>query len=224
MQSSAIVQDIWTSPEEQLMRMHELSLERGWGLPDAWFSKAERSIPAWPEATLVPVTLVPYLPNEALATGKRKKPMTGAVRTFHELWDAASSVHAGRWLWESFKNTTPSKVMLLPGIRHMPGLRWEIINLGGQRNERPAEVRHPERSPHAGILAAAMLHPEWVRHMDGEVIPYVWLPGYVVSVPRERPKQSTPFLRFDGKEGEIELSCSQSSHHDADLAVPSFIS
>ena len=69
----------------------------------------------------------------------------------------------------------------IPPRRDRPTLRWEVIDLGCQRNKKPVDVRSPEKSPHAGILASAMLHPEWVKAMDGGRVPCVWIPGYEID-------------------------------------------
>ena len=84
-------------------------------------------------------------------------------------------------------------------------------------------VRVPEKSPHAGILAAAALHPQWVKSMDGDKVPYVWIPGYEVNVPGENPWGRAPRLNFSCGDCEIELYCICCGDYDSGWAVPSFV-
>jgi hypothetical protein len=203
-------------PEAQIARVRELNLERGWGLGDACFLEAERSIPKWPEDKLVVVTLVPYLNDD-------KDGRQGVERTFHELWKVAASQQHASWRWSGYDKAGPDRLRLLQGIEHKPGLRWEVIDLGRWRGEKPCDVRHPDTSPHAGILASAMLHHEWVKVMDGENVPYVWLPGYEVNVSDEDPWAHVPVLYFDRDDRRIELHCDWYGNHCSRWAVPSLV-
>ncbi len=211
-----LVHGLFTKPEDQIKRVRELRLERGWGIPDAWLMEAEKSVPKWPDDRLVAVTLVPYL-------GDEKDGPKGVERTFQELWAAAAKAQEKSWRWDGYDKAGPERLRLLQGVEHKPGLRWEVIDLGSNRGKKPVDVRHPERSPNAGILASAALHPEWVRAMDGESVPYVWAPGYEVNVSGEDPWQGVPSLSFlrDGRE--FELGESWCDFTRSGWAVPSFV-
>ncbi len=87
--------------------------------------------------------------------------MTGVERTFNECWDVALIQHPKSWRCSSTYHKTDSNVLrLYKGIEHNPGLHWEVVDLGCNQGKKQVDVRSPEKSPHAGILAAAMLHPE----------------------------------------------------------------
>lgn len=211
---------LFTSTEKQLARVRELNLERGWGIPDEAFAEAEKSVPAWPEEKLVAVVLVPYL------TDKKEGDeivTTGLERTFHELWEVVASQQHAKWRWDGFDKAGPERLRLLKGIEHKPGLRWEVIDLGCNRNKRPMDVRNPEKSPHAGILASAMHHPEWIKSMDGENVPYVWAPGYEVSVSGGRPWQYVPSVGFYRDDREIRLRYDWCDYDYSSWAVPSLV-
>ena len=211
-----LVHGLFVKPEAQIARVRELNLERGWGLIDACFLEAERSIPKWPEDKLVVVTLVPYLDDE-------KKGRKGVERTFHELWEVAASAQHAKWRWDGYDKAGPELLRLLKGIEHKPGLRWEVIDLGCQRNEKPMDVRNPEKSPHAGILATAMLHPEWIKAMDGENVPYVWAPGYEVNVSHGNPWRGVPYVHFSRDDREIKLNYVWFGSYSSSWAVPSLV-
>ena len=211
-----LVHGLFVKPEAQIVRINELRQERDWGIPDAWLTEAEKSVPKWPEDKLVVVTLVPYLDDE-------KKGRKGVERTFHELWDGAAKQQHANWRWDGYDKAGPDKLRLLKGIEHKPGLRWEVIDMGCQCNLKPMDVRNPEKSPHAGVLASAMLHPEWIKSMDGENVPYVWAPGYEVNVSGEHPWQDVPYVYFLRDDRKVGLRCGWCGRYGSDWAVPSFV-
>ena len=210
--------EYFTPIPAQLARVCELNSERGWGFTEEDFAQAEQSVPEWPNRELVAVTLVPYLPD---ANG-----MGGIERTFQELWKVASSLQHKSWRWDGYDKAGPDTLRLLKGIKHpaqsKPVLRWEVIDLGCNRNCKSIDVRSPESSPHAGILASAMLHPEWVKAMDGDNVPYVWAPGYEVNVSDEDPWQRLPFLYFDHGYREVRLGFNWHDYCVSRWSVPSF--
>ncbi len=197
-----LIHGLFTPVEAQLTRVCELNIERGWGFTDEDFEVAEQSVPEWPDGKLVAVVLVPYLPD---GNG-----MGGVERTFEELWQVAATAQEEGWRWDDgYGKAGLDRLRLLKGIEHpakdKPVLRWEVIDLGCNRNRRPVDVRDPKTSPHAGILASAMLHPEWVKAMDGDKVPYVWAPGYEVSARNYYPWQSVPSLYFHRSARRLEL-------------------
>lgn len=212
-----LVHGLFIPPDKQIARVRELRNERGWDFPDAYLAEAEKSIPTWPDDDrLVVVTLVPYLDDER--NGRK-----GVERTFCELWAVTAKEQNGSWRWDGYDKAGPNRLQLLQGIEHRPGLRWEVIDLGCQRDRKPMDVRHPKKSPHAGILATAALHPEWVKAMDGENVPYVWIPGYEVNVSDGKPWRSVPHLHFSRVTREVRLYYYWYDYRHYSLwAVPSF--
>ncbi|MFZ6015672.1 MAG: hypothetical protein ACOYUZ_04955 [Patescibacteria group bacterium] len=214
-----LIHGLFTPVEAQLTRVRELNAERGWGFTDEDFAEAERSVPPWPDGKLVAVTLVPYLPD---ADG-----MGGVERTFQEIWKAAAVAQEKSWRWDGYDKAGPDRLRLLKGIDHpakdQPVLRWEVIDLGCNRNRKPVDVRDSKTSPHAGIIASAMLHPEWVKAMDGDKVPYVWAPGYEVNVSGENQWQHVPGLGFLRSVRKIGLDCSWYDGCSSDWAAASLV-
>lgn len=192
----SLIHGLFSPIQNQILRVRELNFLFDWGIPDEAFSEVEHSVPKWPESRLVVVTLVPYLPaNDKM----------GAVgRTFQGLWKAAIIAQSANQRWEGYEKADQDSLRLLKGIEHpateRPVLRWEVIDLGCNcsHNRKLSDVRSPATSPHAGILAAAALHPQWIRSMDGKNVPHVWLPGYQISVssPGASPWAGVPLLAF----------------------------
>lgn len=62
-------------------------------------------------------------------------------------------------------------------------VRWKKIDLGSCREESPMalQAQNPDRCPGLGILWLASTSPDWVTGMGKNEIPYVWLPGILVS-------------------------------------------
>lgn len=164
--------------------------------------------------------LVPYLPDQTsteccLIT-------SGIERTFDELWSVLTSRR------KTFRDNLwneKARLHLLDNAQHEPGLRWEIIDLGCRRGSRPRDIRHPAhpaKSPHAGILAAAVLHTDWITAMDGKTVPHVCFPGYQLSV-FGYVEPPVPNLGRDPRTGEIMLSYGRHDAGDPAWAVPEFI-
>lgn len=223
-----LVHGLFVKPESQITRVRAWNHEFGWDIPDEAFATAEKSVPAWPEQQLVAVVLVPYLGDKSNYLGdKSNKNGTvtcGIERTFHELWACAKSEQDANWRWDGYDKAGSDGLRLLKGLEHKIGLRWEVIDLGCQRNTKPCDVRSSKPSPNAGILAAAALHPQWVKRMDGDKVPYVWLPGYKVRIPGEEPWADVPYLYFGRDDREIKLYSGWSGHYfGSGWAVPSFV-
>ncbi|MCR4256687.1 MAG: hypothetical protein NUW08_03205 [Candidatus Uhrbacteria bacterium] len=214
-----LVHGLFTTTEKQVARVREWNKEFGWGIPDVELAEAEKSVPAWPEEKLVAVVLVPYLADKA---SEDETVTSGLERTFHELWMRAKAEQDADWRWDGYDKADSNRLRLLSGIEHKVGLRWEVIDLGSQRNKKPMDVRSSKSSPNAGILAAAALHPNWVKSTDGDKVPYVWIPGYEVQVPGGRPWADVPGLGFGRGNHGIQLDYDWCGCCDSRWAVPSF--
>jgi hypothetical protein len=218
-----LVHGLFLLPTKQLARVREWNKEFGWGISDEAFAEAEKFVPAWPEEKLVAVVLVPYLADKKEQKGEDEIVVTtGLERTFHELWMRVKSEQDMSWCWDGYDKAGSDRLRLHKGIEHTVGLRWEVIDLGCNRNKMPMDVRNSKLSPSAGILAAAALHPQWVKSMDGDKVPYVWIPGYEVQVPDGKPWASAPRLDFDRGARGVQLAYGWSSLCGSEWAVPSF--
>ncbi len=123
--------------------------------------------------------------------------------------------------WEGYNDLLTKKdvIRLLPGIEHpRKCLRWEIVDLGANRGKKPCDVRN-ENSPHAAVLAAAGFHTNWSTSMDGDKIPYVFMPGYQVTVPSGDSWQYVPHIWFHQHDRRLRIGCSWDGYCNQGWAV-----
>jgi len=125
-------------------------------------------------------------------------------RTFEELWLVAAIQQAKRCRFGRLKSDA-GRLRLRSGITHRPGLRWEVISLGANLGEVPADVP-TDMVAHAGVLAAAAHFPKWVQSMDGNAVPYVWMAGYQSSDHLHEPWRAVPYLMGGGSRSEVYLN------------------
>ena len=204
--------ELFVSLEDQIANVRRWNTERNWGFTDADFDAVDLS-PSEHSGLVVDVIAV-YLPDQ----GKT----SGIPRTFEELWDIASSIQPGKWRYESLKSDK-KHLRLLDGIEHTPGIRRVTIDLGAnwdtQDGIRPMDVRGKD-SVHAEALAAAAHFPNWVQAMDGERVPYVWMPGYQVTIPGYEAWRCLPYLDWDSVGREVELYADWDVFRDCRWACP----
>jgi hypothetical protein len=201
-------------PAVQIEMIRFFNHARRWEISERVFDQIEGCIPDWPNEPMAAVVLVPYLPE--------KRGVRGHLRTFYELWNIAADRQEKSLKWDGFDLAATNPLRLIDGIRHTPGLRWEIIQLAENRNQRATDVRTPQFTPHAGILAAAALHPQWVRAINGEDVPHVLLSGYEVTVRKTASWGHAPMLSYQIHEGAIELEPVETHRHSYSCAVPTF--
>jgi len=168
---------LFVSSEQQLENVRRWNDEHKLGFTDEDFARL--GLPPVSGDGFVQPVLVMYLPNEK----EDKKGKTKENPTFELWWKIIVAQQPGEHRWSGVKSDS-DHLKLLEGIEH-PGkcLRWEVIDLAANRNKKPKDVRSPQTSPHAGILAAAAHFPKWVQAMDGETVPYVSIGGYELNVP-----------------------------------------
>jgi hypothetical protein len=214
MSKSSLIHDLFTSAADQLARVRRLNADRGWGFTDGDFECLDPA-PAWPlsnQDRLVAVVLEVVL---ASPTGQ-----ADILHTVDELWELAAEQQEHFWRYEELKSD-PKHLAFFDGIKAKPGLRWVVIDLGANRGTAPASVRSPN-SPHVAILMAAMLHPEWVRAMDGENVPFVWIAGLKANVPWRGEWNSVPYLYFCKSEREVYFRTDRSDRRELLYAIPAF--
>lgn len=226
-QAFTLVHGLFVPCDTQIARVRELNVERDWGISDEAFATAAESVPAWPEEKLIAVVLVPYLADEK--DDKGEIILSGVERTFHDLWAVAASEQDASWRWDGYDNAGPERLRLMDGVTHpvlregQGCLRWETIDLDYYRDYQLVDVRKPRFFPHAGILAAAAFHPEWVKAMDGVNVPYVFAPGYEVSVDDAYPWQYVPHMHFHAHTRKILLDYSSYEGRFEGWAIPFFV-
>ncbi len=160
----------YMSPADQLLMMRKLREERPWTykwrLTEADFRQAEASMPkggdfGLPETAVI--QLVPYLDGNDTLDPVR--------RTFRDLWSLARS-NFPEYHCDVLVDCdgTFDGLTLMPGLRHRPGLRWEIIDLEANLLGSPLAVRNIKDSPHAGVLAIAAFQPEVLKAVRHAVV------------------------------------------------------
>lgn len=173
--SNGLIHGRFARPETQVAWVKCWNKKRNWGFTDGEFNQLGEP-PVWPmDNPLAAVILTPYLND--------------VCQTYDELWQVGttqqpSSFHRPLWSEEEEYGEWAA-LELMPGLTHTRKLVWEVVDLGyGVTSETATYgyLKRPTNPAHAAILAAAALHPEWVRQMREEVgeagVPFVALAGY----------------------------------------------
>lgn len=206
---------LFVSPEQQRENVRRWNEEYNLDFTEADFEKL--GLPPTTGYGFVQWVLVPYLDD--LKTKERT--IGGIERTFEVLWQIVVAQQPDTYRWFAVQ-LDPKHLRCLEGITH-PGkcLQWERIDLAANRNKQPKDVRGPKTSPHAGILAAVAHFPKWVQAMDGEMVPYVWLPGYELNNPNYGEWMFVPNLRWVGGPRQVVFRAGFAGEHSDLWAVPS---
>lgn len=212
---SGLIPEMYVSPKVQLANVCNWNHVQGWGFTEEDIQRAEAALESftWPNDRLTALVLVPYLDT--------------VQRTFEELWAAALPPQP-RNLRKAVIKSDAEHLRLLEGIEHVPGLRWEVIHLGANQVDLKWETRmgvSPEEarntnSAHAGVLAAAGHFPKWVQAMDGVKVPYVFLPGYQMTILGHEAWSQVPFLYWDRSGQIIQLDVDWSNTQHQYWATP----
>jgi hypothetical protein len=159
---------------ENVRRWNEI---RNWGFTESDFANLPAP-PPYPDNKFGTVVLVPYLETP--------------LKTYQELMWAMKYEH---WLCDERGFCLLWDMLVVCGIPHEPGLKWEVIDMAGgvewkEKNEvgfkgHPIKLPPPELMPHAGVLAEMAHSPYWARSLYSFVgVPGVWVPGYM-RIPKE---------------------------------------
>jgi len=197
---------VFSSLDEQLERVRRWNHPRRWGFTKKDFDAVDVTEVEHRHPLVRDVVAV-YLPGSSR--------MDGVRRTCHELWSLVARDHPTSYAWDDGKSWT-KPVRLLDSIQHRPGVRRVTLDLAAHwhrlRGMRPANVRGLD-SAHAEVLAAAAHFPFWVRAMDGQEVPYVFLAGYEVTIPEYEAWRHVPCLSWFRPENRVSLTA-----HWADLS------
>lgn len=189
----------------QLKLVKRLSLECTWGFTEADFAQLGPA-PAWPTDSKLAVVIL----DVSLAD---------VATTFDTAWNLAKSVQPNQWRWGRLLSDS-DHLRLLAGKTHQRGLRWRIVDLGANTNRKPIDVRSAATSPDSAILWMALYSPKWIWAQNGSTVPYVWLPGYEVSIPGYEPWTFVPDLNWDRDGRRIRLDACDAVGYDGSCAVP----
>ncbi|MEP7205190.1 MAG: hypothetical protein ABI716_03290 [Candidatus Saccharibacteria bacterium] len=79
----------------------------------------------------------------------------------------------------------PLFMKLVPGIRHLPGIKWVAFDPVAHRDKSPGWLRQkPARVvtlAHAEVLMAMALFPDWIATWNGQDSPYPVMSGYMFN-------------------------------------------
>ena len=174
----SLVKGLFTPTHIKLENVRRWNEQRNWGFTEADFANLPAP-PSYPKNQFGTVVLVPYLETP--------------LKTYQELVAIMRYEH-----WESDGGAFSLMFDRLEvcGAPHEPGLRWEVIDMGGGRNWHkqtgtnfqgyPLVFPPPELMPHAGVLAEIAHSPYWARSLYSyNGVPGVWIPGYM-TIPNEK--------------------------------------
>ncbi|MDZ4243821.1 MAG: hypothetical protein U1C57_01815 [Candidatus Doudnabacteria bacterium] len=205
-----LISGMFIPADKQLGLVRERNVERRWGFTEEDFTKLGPA-PVWPSGKISAVILEVSLDT--------------IEKTLEEAWLFAHSAQVDNWRWEEVKSD-PGHLRLFPGIEHKRGLVWRVVDLAANWDKkdgiRPKDVRNTEKSPHSAVLWAASYFPKWIQAMDGTIVPYVWIPGYELSVSGYKPWSSVPDLRFSRGYRRIRLDAHDYGPRNGSYAVPEF--
>jgi hypothetical protein len=208
---------------EQLANVRRWNEDREWGFDPAMLDSIDLTPRDHPDPLVVDMIAV-YL--DGIYRGDELGYLDGVRRTCHEMWSVAAERQLNTWSWDWIRDayqSQPKPVRLLPGIAHRPGVRRVTIDLGANwypgRHIRCRNVRGTD-SAHAEILAAAAHFPRWARAMDGRSVPFVWLGGYQVTLPRDATDSRLLGLAWVTYRETLSLSVNWADHALSGWACP----
>jgi len=122
-------------------------------------------------------------------------------------WDGKYS----EWGEAYAQDVDDNRVKLIPGARaFVPDeLVLHIVDFGANWNRRDGVVMEEVQRTQAGKLAvfdalfAASQHPEWMRQMDGEKIPYALMAALLLNVPGGDSWRISPYVWRYGVKAEL---------------------
>ncbi len=170
----ARIRTLFCRPREQLeavRRLNSMGYWGNWSFSARHFERAAQEMPVWtPMARLVAPVLVPRF----APPGKLLTPLWGAIRTHHTVssrlkgWSDPLGAYSTDPDPDAFE----------------PYLSWEWIDFEAGRGSDILRESNPELPGtlcDASLLAAAIIHPNWLRAMDAECVPFVYLGAYRVT-------------------------------------------
>lgn len=199
-----LIHDLFVSPLQQLEMIKRLNHERDWGFTEKDFVSLGEA-PDWPAGRLSVVILDVSL--------------NSVQETFETAWELVKTTQPSSWRWAGLQSDS-DHLRLLSG-KHQRGLQWQVVDLGVNQNRNPEEVRNISTSPSSAILWMAYYSPKWIQSMNGKDIPFVWIPGYEVTIPgTTQDWHDVPSLNRNAGERQIKLNAYSDYNRDGNWAVP----
>ncbi len=215
------------APDLQALDLRVANLRHDLGLGEEEFARLGPP-PPWPEGRLKAVVLVARLPA---CYGK-----SGLERTVEEYWRRLAWPVIGMGgrmaRMPDLRFDADHLVELGAGV-WQPGLSWAVLDLAASWSR--AHAHSPQygslmalsgKARPAGIevLAAAAMHPRWLLAMDGNTVPFTWLPGLLLKIDGVDHKvlPYTPALSLlrQGQDVAVTLTASPSHFGHLSFAVP----
>ncbi|HVX58707.1 MAG TPA: hypothetical protein VG964_03135 [Candidatus Saccharimonadales bacterium] len=219
--------DMFIPPAQQITWMQLMNDRFKWGFTSEQFEQLPAP-PAWPQERLQAVVLVPYF-------NSRKKTFEELRRAIY--YHTRFGLHDPyRVYWEEGVDKESDYVRHVTGTSmRFPGMYWRIVDLGINRGNAPWEAAET-RQPLAGaeVLAAAALFPKWLKAMDGQDVPFVWVGGYKImadlsdfphsdAILDRDPSSYVPLLHFDRLGNCPRIMLNKAGMGDMQVAVPTVI-
>lgn len=157
-QRAHLVHGIWTPASAQLECIEKLNRRLRLGIRPEAFTQAAKHIPNWPDVDHVGLVLVPYLPDVAGRRSGPERTLRALIRALRPILENHPA-HVRPFLDDCFGRG------LMPRPSP-PGLCWEMIDYGHIPDRGTCDQALNADSPepaHAGVLAALLLHPGYVR-------------------------------------------------------------
>lgn len=201
-----LIHGLFATPLQQLEMIKRLNQERGWGFTAEDFSSLGEA-PTWPEDRLSVVILDASL--------------YFVQETFETAWKLVKDTQPNHWRWDGLRSDS-DHLRLLSG-EHQRGLQWQVLDLEANQNCQPEDVRSAITSPSSAVLWMAYYSPQWIQSMNGKDVPFVWIPGYEVTVPGYRPWCGVPLLYWKADGRQVELHAYGCGDRGERWAVPVLI-
>lgn len=151
---------MFTNPQKQLEKVIELNKSLKWGFTQKQI-EAVSNIPEQSTSNLTTVVLVPYF--------------SSLGKTVDTLWTAIEKQATSSW---KKSDITANNIRLYKGTFPKKHLKWVTLDVGTHRNTSPNKMKQTDNIlGGVEVLACTLLHPEWVKAMDGTDVPYVDLPA-----------------------------------------------
>lgn len=190
---------LFTTPKQQISQVKGWNKRYKLGFSEADFKRVTKEADSlvWSGELVTPV-LVPYLSDLPTTVTKLLTIIDGSYD-------------------KSYISDYIKEVKLAHG-EHVPGLRWEIIDLGANKDVAPNEIK--AEGAHIGVLAAACWFPDWVKAMDGGKVPYVNVTGLRCTLPGNEAWRHAPCLSWFRSIRGVELSAYWVGNRDSYWACP----
>ncbi len=149
--------------------------------------------------------------------------------TLERWWQVISATQPGSWRSGDLQSDSAHLGLHSQARHYPPGIHVVRLDLAAHWEPEAgrtlvdvyARVREAgEKLAHGEILSACGLHPDLVREMDGENLPFVDLAGYQVLMPGLPTCRAVPCLYWDSLRGKVALDVDSIDYFLPSWAAP----